>query len=165
MSSILKVDEIQNAAGTTGLTIDSSGRVVMPNRPAFHVTGFGQAKASSWQKVTFSGTPTINRGSHYDQPTSKFTAPINGLYVFNTGGYIGANNNPERYAFAFYHNGAASGVISGGTQPSVDAPLEAFSQLIDLQATDYIEVYMYTPNAETLGSSNHPMWFQGYLLG
>ena len=165
MTSIIKVDQIQNAAGTTGLTIDSSGYVVLPNRPAFHVTGSGQAKAASWQKVTYSGTPTLNRGGCYDQPTSKFIAPIDGLYVLNTGGYIYANNSPERYAFAFYHNGSASGIIAGGTQPSVDAPLEAFSQLIDMNANDYIEVYMYTPNAETLGGGGHPMWFQGYLLG
>ena len=165
MTSIIKVDQIQNAAGTAGLTIDSSGYVVSPNRPACHVTGFGQVKSAGWHKVTYSGTPTLNRGGCYDQSTSKFTAPIDGLYVFNTGGYIGANNNPERYAFAFYHNGNASGVIAGGTQPSVDAPLEAFSHLIDMSATDYIEVYMYTPNSETLGASSHPMWFQGYLLG
>ena len=31
MSSILKVDTIQNSSGTTGLTIDNSGRVLNPN--------------------------------------------------------------------------------------------------------------------------------------
>ena len=33
MSSILKVDTIQNTGGTTGLTIDSSGRVLKPVIP------------------------------------------------------------------------------------------------------------------------------------
>ena len=35
MSSILKVDEIQNTGGTTGLTIDSSGRMKLPNQIVF----------------------------------------------------------------------------------------------------------------------------------
>ena len=35
MSSILKVDTIQNTGGTTGLTIDSSGRMKLPNQIVF----------------------------------------------------------------------------------------------------------------------------------
>ena len=36
MSSILKVDTIQNTGGTTGLTIDSSGRLVFLNPIIFY---------------------------------------------------------------------------------------------------------------------------------
>ena len=36
MSSILKVDTIQNTGGTTGLTIDSSGRLGVSNPIIFY---------------------------------------------------------------------------------------------------------------------------------
>ena len=37
MSSVLKVDAIQNTAGTSALTIDSSGRVLNPNAVGWFV--------------------------------------------------------------------------------------------------------------------------------
>ena len=37
MTGIIKVDTIQNNGGTTGLTLNSSGYMTTPNRPAFWV--------------------------------------------------------------------------------------------------------------------------------
>ena len=54
MSSILKVDTIQNTGGTTGLTIDSNG-FVLPKAVAFsaYMSGTQSISASTWTKVTF----------------------------------------------------------------------------------------------------------------
>ena len=37
MTSILKVDSIQNAAGTAAMTIDSNGTILMPQKPAWRL--------------------------------------------------------------------------------------------------------------------------------
>jgi len=44
MASILNVDTINNAAGTSALTIDSSWRFTSPARPAFRAFG----SSGSW---------------------------------------------------------------------------------------------------------------------
>ena len=57
MSSILKVDEIQNTGGTTGLTIDSSGDLT------FNGSNTDTPTDSGWIQ------PTLNSGwSHYSSP-------------------------------------------------------------------------------------------------
>ena len=46
MTGILKVDTIQSSGGTTGLTIDSSGRMFTPARPAFYIRKTGGRQPS-----------------------------------------------------------------------------------------------------------------------
>ena len=151
--------------GTDQLAVDASGRVTMPYQPHFLVNDYGQVKPSSWQKLVFANTVDVNVGGHYSTSTSNFTAPVEGVYFFSVGGYIQANNSTERYAFDFRVNGSGGTYIGGGTQAAVDAPLASFARTIALNANDYVGVWMYTPNAETLGASYHRMWFNGYLIG
>ena len=51
--SVLKVDTIQSSGGTTGLTIDSSGRVTSLVKPAFfaYLTTDQTMSIGSWDKV------------------------------------------------------------------------------------------------------------------
>ena len=64
MSSILKVSEIQDPTnGNTALTIDSSGRVFTPTRPALFAQGNSEANVTYANNadVTFA-TSGINKG-------------------------------------------------------------------------------------------------------
>jgi len=149
------------------MTMDNAGRVTTPYQPYFLANNYGQAKAVGWQQVTFTTHVPHNVGGHYSASNSRFTAPVAGVYVFSTGGYIPVDNSTERYAFAFRVNAVSGGdtYIGGGTQPAVDAPLTTHTRAIKLNANDYVTVTMFTPYAETLGASFHRMWFNGYLLG
>jgi len=76
-----KVDTLKHTGGTTGLTIDSSGRVSTPVRPAFQCKkSSSQTSSGTFETVTWDA-PVLNAGGHFSN--NKFTVPLAGLYVFN----------------------------------------------------------------------------------
>lgn len=86
MASILKVDTIQAPNGTTAATIDGSGRILQPAKPAFSAR-LDTLKAS--QDITsitdcFLDTMEFNIGGHAALTATScvFTAPVAGIYNF-----------------------------------------------------------------------------------
>ena len=94
MSSILKVDTIQNTGGTTGLTIDSSG-FVAPKVPILEV-GMGASHQTltnaTWTKVAFSIVDHDN-ASWYDNSAYRYTPQQAGYYQVNLTLYNSDNSN------------------------------------------------------------------------
>lgn len=83
MASILNVDQINNAAGTTALKIDSDGVVYNPQKPFVSVQFDGTlaylAHASGDVikfSAVYSGDATL-----YNTTTYKFTCPVDGIYL------------------------------------------------------------------------------------
>ena len=81
--STLKVGTIQDHANSnTAISIDSSGRVALPNRPYAFVDFGGNAYASKTGGATLVFDNAIhNDGSHYNTGTGIFTCPVAGLYT------------------------------------------------------------------------------------
>ena len=166
MSSVLKVDEIQNTAGTSALTIDSNGVVTTPStsRPAFHV----QLSSSINSTVAAAGVvfdeASLNQGSHYSTSTGRFTAPVAGLYWFSvrcltdmdgTDGYAAINitKNGSVYARDQTYS-LEDNDHSGGT-----------SLVMYLAANDYIAVTANRGLYGASGGSANYTHFSGYLIG
>ncbi len=83
MTSTIKVDNIAHSGGTTGLTINSSGRVSFPNRISFLAVGNNENYVTTSPVIP--GDVRHNYGSGYNSSTGKFTVPSGeaGLYWFN----------------------------------------------------------------------------------
>lgn len=91
--STLNVSNIANPNGTTAMSIDSSGRILTPARPAFRAYLSSNSGQPDW---TFSNSPPIvpfdtesyDVGGNYDTSSSTFTVPITGLYHFDVNIYV-----------------------------------------------------------------------------
>ena len=103
MASTLKVNTIQGATNTTttvktnggtdALTIDTSGRILTPARPAFRAFLSSNTGNVNYQGGNAAATDFIfdsesyDIGGNYNTSNGKFTAPIAGLYHFNANIY------------------------------------------------------------------------------
>ena len=84
MTSILKVSEIQDPTNSnTALSIDSSGRVIMPQKPHVNVDfgGTGAYLSHSANDVVKFDTVYAGDASLFNTSTYKFTCPVDGVYM------------------------------------------------------------------------------------
>ena len=92
MSSILKVDEIQNTGGTTGLTIDSGGFLKSNKESIFRAyINTSQTIPNNTNTTVAYDAESFDPNSWYDTSTYKFTPTLAGYYSvtaslrYNTG--------------------------------------------------------------------------------
>ena len=80
MTSILKVNTLQDSTGTTAMTIDSSGRVLQPAKPCFFAhfsSGTFEITSSNSTKTPLDATD-VNIGNCWSTTNYEFTAPVAG---------------------------------------------------------------------------------------
>ena len=80
MSSILKVDTIQNTGGTTAITIDSSGAILKPVIPYGQASKSGSAQTGV-AKITLDGNVISGGGLTVDTTNDRMIVPIAGLFA------------------------------------------------------------------------------------
>ena len=168
MSSILKVDTIQNTGGTSGLTIDSNG-FVLPKAVAFsaYMSGTQSISASTWTKVTFN-TEEYDTASQYDHSNSKFQPTIAGYYQINAA-LAWMDGASTAGLSRFYKNGSNyknSAYLYHGSQSLDDYQVES-SVLIHMNgSSDYLEIYAFNVGtANTISGGTTQSYFQGFLVG
>jgi len=90
MTSILKVDNIQNSSGTSAISIDSNGVVKQPQLP--HVAVDFGATDGSGTFISSGSNAVLPFDNVYEGDTSlwntstyKFTAPVTGVYMLAIG--------------------------------------------------------------------------------
>jgi len=160
MSSVLKVDAIQNTAGTSALTIDSSGRILTPARPAF------MARRTSNQSsgIVIFDTAMINQGSHYNTSDGKFTAPIAGLYTFSSVVLSRLGGTDNYFTLELWVNGTSYAEMQGYSYLDNDFS-GAIQVLADLSVNDYVQINFTRDVYGASSASSNFTHFSGYLLG
>ena len=171
MSSKLGVENIAHTNGTNAMTIDSTGRILTPARPAFRVEKRASNQSlsdSANVKITFEHE-AFDIGGNFG--SDKFTAPISGIYHFNAClRCVADSSTMELGAIYLYKNGShftdiiqiqtssnnlGNSHISGGVT-------------VQLSASDYIEIYGNISGTNPVvhaHASGQRTWFSGFLIG
>ena len=139
MASILNVDKIRATGSTTdAVTVDSTGRMFTPARPAFYIrktggtTTFGTG-VIQWNDVVF------DTASAWDSTNYRYNCPVAGLYWVNVSVHnttdqrtgIWLRKSGTNYLFGFNSNLTASGGFEGQA---------VISAIMECTASDYIDV-------------------------
>ena len=163
MSSILKVDQIQNAAGTTGLSIDSSGRVTLPNLVGFdaRITA-AFTSGTSMTKVGNVWTVDHNKGAVFTASTSRFVAPVEGFYLFNFAAEKSSAAS-TLFSITLYRNGSEMDNVRIFHSTQDHRKTLTLTKLIKLDANDYIEPFLQSGTASS--NFDNRGQFSGVLLG
>lgn len=155
------------------MTIDSLGRVTMPNQPAFHVGVNANQTLGSGSTVIFQ-QQFENRGSHYNTSNGIFTAPVTGFYSFTyrllheavsngfaVDSYISKNNGAsaghaflsQRYKYQADYTGH-TGYLS-----------ESSSGMFYLAANDTVRVKYGGAQNSIIHNNQNWSYFCGHLVG
>ncbi len=153
----LGVGTIKEATGTTtAMTIDSSGRILTPARPAFSGIHINSSGNTGLTGTVIMNTASFNIGNHYDTSTGIFTVPVTGIYRYsfsgffsNSSGGLEATNNQS--TVALQTNASGSFVDYQGMTGNINATAyfsAAFSGLISATAGNQLKL-------QTANSSSH----------
>ena len=146
MSSRILVDEIYGkTANTSALTIDSGGRVLLPQIPCACVTINLSNSQDTSNPYTTTGADilfnvvTLNQGSVYNSSNGRFTAPVAGIYEFS---YTFLKDDAQNVTYMDMYKNGVSYVPNAGSRLYDENPSTygSMSQktLVDLAANDYL---------------------------
>ncbi len=178
MSGIIKATNLEvttikdKTNSNTAMSIDTSGRVTTPTRPAFHARLSSSSGATGVQGNLVFNEEDFDIGSNYDTSNGRFTAPIAGIYYFSfdalvcnsSGNALPANNYTR---VRFLKNGSSGSFsqfsynYTGTTQYNTINRIDC----IQLSASDYIQVEVSQNYVYTDASGNFDPIFQGFLIG
>jgi hypothetical protein len=149
---------ILHTNNTERMRIDSSGRVTMPYQPAFRATKDNGGGSGAGTAIVFN-TVNTNIGSHYNNSTGLFTAPVAGMYQFNFSGItytvntditIEVNGNAVAWTYSYI-----------GSQTYLNLSM---SVAVYMSAGDSARVYVRAGSVYVGGDGGAPR-FSGFLIG
>ena len=186
MASILNVDQINNAAGTSAMTIDSSGNLTAAqkllygtNQPMFSVRGQnGNAAISSLAlSNTSDETSTtyinsfsqidVNRGSLYSN--GRLVAPVDGVYEINARSGYGSGSTTNRALIVIKVDSAGTAgeeIYRVWTAPDYSWYTLAYHGFLDLTAGEQVAIGWHTSYMPHTTSENEGATiFSAKLIG
>tara|TARA_B100001248_G_scaffold221706_1_gene177959 strand:+ start:555 stop:1091 length:537 start_codon:yes stop_codon:yes gene_type:complete len=178
MASILNVDKIRRAAGSTdALVIDSGDRVTTPTRPAFSVVQYESTTSAAQTGHYNFNTVIANVGSHYSTSNNRFEVPVTGFYNFSFTGFgcnsaasvIPADNQGWVKIEKSTDSGSNWSTIASGYGYAAGGnhyPNLSCSVSVTLNSGDYVRIYVENQYvyAHTQSAAYNPT-FSGFLVG
>ena len=134
------------------------------NTPAFHarVDSANSTTDTTETKVTF-GTEVFDVGGCYDTSTSRFTVPSGeaGKYFIYSRIRVDSATDSEIYDLLIKKNGSTVFQHSANQYRYTSAYV---SGILDLSASDYLEVYVLIQNNLSLRNDQRECFFGGYKI-
>lgn len=162
------------------LTVDSSGRSIEPNRPAFYACGLGgwyywnTFGGGGWRELNGIGWSFQTQGGISVTSNVRVTAPVSGYYWFYLQSYYYNDNNstPGYTHWNIGRNGSPNTAVSGrhphtifahglpnNHAPGINVALEMY-----MNAGDFASPQPYGPNGPGRFHADHSLWC-GFLIG
>ena len=177
MSSIIKVNNIQDGGGNSILSSNGSGTFtpgsamatgVLANTPAFSVTMSADQTLSTntFTKLNLN-TEAYDTDSAFDTSTYRFTVPSGkaGKYYFTYAGSTGSLSNSTLGAIMLYKNGSGIDLSFARSYPNASTgayPHKTYT--VTLSVADYIEVYGQHTKGSNADFQSEYTFFTGQRL-
>ena len=161
MTSIIKVDQIQNAAGTSAITMNGDGVVSLPKVVAVSRSLNQQTSYATYTDVPFT-TVNYEYGFSANGAATEFTLSYAGVYVIT---WTALTNLTEANKLALYVNGAfrAEAYAHGGTSGNASYSTLSNQIIIQLNAGDVIK--FNTHNHDGAFYTGTHTTFNAYKIG
>ena len=171
MASTIGVDTIQNStSGTTGMTIDTSGRVFQPNKISFkvHLTSAQSVTHQTWTYLSFNDVANgWNIGGKWDTSNTKFLPGVAGYYHIGASAVVETTGGSYLQLRFEKNNSTSMNVFTGVESGDTSSYHYAHgSSVIYLDSDDYIrfKVYHNDGQARNIAETNDYTEAWGYLL-
>ena len=173
MTSTLKVQNIAHTGGTTAMTVDSTGRILTPARPAFCVKRNGNqgitnntAEKIQWNEERF------DIGSNFDHTTNYyFTAPITGIYQFQYNLRLENLDTAGSYVQVKMKKNSGTTLdtytidLNEEFTSDVDFTMATHASIYQLTASDTVYVEYHQSGGAVQTQIQSESIFSGYLVG
>ena len=158
----LSVNEGDGGNGRSGIIIETDGQVRMQYQPSFLI---GTPNPSGAGNVWKSNTIFHNNGSHWNNTTGRFTAPVAGYYFFFHWGMLSTGQTTTDADVYSRLNGSRDqiGTAYSGAQGGNYLTFNA-NYIRYLNVNDYVDVYISSGTVYNNNDGRHGH-FGGYLIG
>jgi len=150
------------------MDMDGAGRITKPLQPAFSAFNNSNFIATSQTPLQFN-VVDLNIGSHYNNSTYRFTAPIAGRYFFAVAASFYLNGNAREINLSIRKNGtvyASGDAFIAGVQSNNTHTTANVIVLMELAASDYVDAAWTNASASVnFYAADKRGIFSGYLLG
>ena len=165
MASELRVNSIKNTNGTTAMTIDSSGRVLQPAKPAILCMGnlsngvvVGSNTILPPANFETSTNGFAQGGISYNNTNGEITVPVDGVYFIGCQIYNNTGATNGRIIIRVNGTNVALGHINSGQNSTVHT--QVISNLSANDKLTFVNGY-----STTLFFGPIHTFFQAYLIG
>jgi len=164
--SKLQVETISHTNNTTGMTIDSSGRILQPTKPSFCARHNGATFNTNGATIAWNLTNgtygSFDIGNNYNTSTYKYIVPITGVYWFQMESITNVNANEITLQIRGGSDGTSTIQQSHITKDHSNWQTQQISVLQSCTAGDQIHCYQ-VGSVNWYGSTWG--WFGGCLIG
>ena len=175
MASTLKVNTIQHTGGTTGMTIDSSGRVLQPSVPAFRVgltsdqsvTDAATNTTVEWNEGTSSESDNCFTQGGFSWSSGVLTVPVAGVYSFSILIRLDGIGSGNCNAKIVKNNDVTSNreFLSLEGAPASNYQSVTGSGIFKCSAGDTIKATVYAESDSSFSVNHGGSIFSGHLIG